>query len=92
MKKYVLFFFLLKLAVLVQFALIFAKKETTDSRFYIFTEIVFKTAVAIFIELFLFFRISSGIEFEDKVIISFGSGLLLYDAWINDFPKFLRTN
>jgi hypothetical protein len=28
--------------------------------------------------------------FEDKVVISFAAGLLLFDAWFNDFPQLLK--
>jgi hypothetical protein len=54
------------------------------------TEIVFKTAIAIFLEFFLLYRVIDGIDIEDKIIVSFAGGLLLYDAWINDFPKLLQ--
>jgi hypothetical protein len=69
MKPYVAFFFLLKFALLVQFALIFANKETTDSWVYMLTEIVFKTAIAIFLEFFLLYRVIDGIDIEDKIIV-----------------------
>ena len=90
MKGYHIFFLILKIAILVQFFLIFINKQTINSKTYILTEIIFKTALGIFIELFLFHRVIDGILFEDKVIFSFAGGLLMYDAWINDFPKLLE--
>ena len=90
MKHYHYFFLLLKLSVLVQFVLILANKESVDSKVYILTEIIFKTALFIFIEIFLFHKIIDGLAFEDKLIISFAGGLLFYDAWFNDFPKFMK--
>ena len=90
MKAYVIFFVMLKLAILIQFVLILTNKQTTDSRVYIFTEILFKTALFLFIEIFLFHRMIEGLSFEDKFIISIAGGLLLYDAWINDVPKFIQ--
>lgn len=90
MKAYVIFFLILKLAILIQFMLIITNKQTTDSRIYIFTEILFKTALFLFIEIFMFHRMIEGLSFEDKFIISFAGGLLLYDAVINDFPKFIE--
>ena len=54
MKGYVIFFFILKLAILIQFALIISNKQTTDSITYITTEVVFKTALFIFIEYIMF--------------------------------------
>lgn len=91
MKAYIWFFFVLKLAILVQFALIIMNKQTTDSRIYIMTEIIFKTALFVFIEIFLFHTVVEGLAFEDKLIISFSGGLLFYDAWFNDFPKLLKV-
>ena len=89
MKWYVVFFLILKVAILVQFALILFNKQTTDSRIYILTEIIFKTGLFLFIELLMFHATIRDLAFEDKVIVSFAGGLLLYDAWFNDFPKLL---
>jgi len=91
MKPYLIFFLLLKLAILIQFVLILTNKETTDSRIYIMTEIIFKTALFFFIEFFLFHYTIEGLEFEDKLIISFAGGLLFYDAWIHDFPQLIQS-
>ena len=89
MKGYIIFFFILKLAILIQFALIISNKQTTDSITYITTEVIFKTALFIFIEYIMFHRLIHGLEFEDKLIITFAGGLLFYDAWFNDFPLLL---
>ena len=86
MKAYMIFFFILKLAILIQFALIISNKQSTDSIIYITTEVVFKTALFIFIEYIMFQRMITGLDFEDKLIITFAGGLLFYDAWFNDFP------
>jgi hypothetical protein len=91
MKKYVLFFFVLKFVLIIQFALIIANKQTTDSRVYLITEIAFKTALFVFIEYFLLFKVKGEIEVEDKIIVSFSGGLLLFDAWFNDFPKLVKV-
>ena len=90
LKPYTIFFFILKLAIVVQFVLILTNNESRDSLAYILTEVIFKTALFIFIEYLLFHRMIEGLSFEDKLIISFAGGLLFYDAWFNDFPK-LRT-
>jgi hypothetical protein len=91
MKAYVIFFILLKVAIMIQVILILTNKQTTDSRVYIITEIVFKTSLFLFIEYFLFHYEISGLEFEDKLIISFAGGLLFYDAWIHDFPQLIQS-
>ena len=90
MKHYHIFFLVLKIAIMIQFLFIFMNKQTTNSRTYILTEIIFKTALGLFIEIFLFHRIIDGLLFEDKIIFSFAGGLLMYDAWMNDFPKLLE--
>ena len=91
MKPHHIFFLFLKICILVQFGLVLAKKWSFDSKLYILTEVVFKTCLALFIEIFLFHTVIEGMEFEDKVILSFAGGLLFFDAWFNDFPK-LRKN
>ena len=81
---------MLKLGILIQFVLILTNKEKVDSTNYILTEIVFKTCLGIFIEIFMFHHVVPWLEIEDRVIISFGGGLLLFDAWVNDLPILLR--
>ena len=76
--------------ILVQFLLILLNKQTTDSRVYIATEIVFKISLGVFIEIFLFHNQIEGLLFEDKIIISFAGGLLIYDACFNNVPKLLK--
>jgi len=89
MKAYVIFFFAMKIALVIQFILIIAKKETRSSIVYLTTEIVFKTALFLFIEWFTFHN-NFGITFEDKMIVSFGGGLLFFDACFNDVPKLIE--
>jgi hypothetical protein len=89
MKAYAVFFFTMKIALLIQFVLIIFKRQTRNSIVYITTEIIFKTALFLFIEWFTFNN-DFGIQFEDKLIISFGGGLLFYDACFNDVPKLIE--
>jgi hypothetical protein len=89
MKPYTLFFLIMKVAIVIQFILIITKRQTRTSIVYIMTEIIFKTTLFLFIEWFTFHN-NFGIHFEDKMIISFGGGLLAYDAWFNDFPKLVE--
>jgi hypothetical protein len=91
LKKYQWFFLGLKAALLIQFILVIVKKHSIDSKIYIFTEVLFKTSLAIWIEWFVFHHIVDELVFEDKLILSFAGGLLLYDAWVNDFPRFLAA-
>jgi len=87
MKLYFIFFIVLKIAILLQFALVLTNKQTIDSRIYIFTEIMFKTALFLFIEYLMFHKNTANLDVEDRFIISFAGWLLLYDAWVNDMPK-----
>ena len=89
MKTYAILFFAMTVALVIQFILIIAKKQTRNSIIYITTEIIFKTAMFLFIEWFTFHN-NFGINFEDKLIISFGGGLLFYDACLNDVPKLIE--
>jgi hypothetical protein len=88
MKAYGVFFIAMKIALVIQFILIIFKRETRSSIVYISTEIVFKTALFLFIEWFTYNN-NFGINFEDKLIISFGGGLLFYDACVNDLPNLI---
>ena len=63
MKPYVIFFLILKAAIMIQFVLILTNKQTTDSRVYIITEIVFKTSLFLFMEYFLFHFKIEGLTF-----------------------------
>ena len=87
MKKYHIFFLLIKIALLIQYGLILINKQTMNSRIYLLTGIIFKTALSVFIQIFMLHGASSCLAFEDRIIISFAGGLLLFDAWFNDFPK-----
>jgi len=87
MKKYHILFLLLKIAILVQYGLILLNKQTMNSRTYILTEILFKTALFVFIEIMMFHVYVDSLSLEDRIIVSFAGGLLFFDAWFNDFPK-----
>jgi len=89
MKTYAIFFLVMRVALVIQLILIITKKQTRNSVIYITTEIVFKTALFLFIQWFTFNN-DFGINFEDKLIISFGGGLLFYDACFNDVPKLIE--
>ena len=91
MKLYHIYFLILKFAIILQFLLIIGNKRSIDSKLYILTEIIFKSSLSIFMEIYLFFHVLKEIEFEDKIIISFAGGLLFYDAWVNDFPRLLKA-
>ena len=81
---------ILKLVFLIQFGIIIYDKRIIDPRVYLITEILFKLTLSLYMEYFTFFIIHKSIKVEDKLFISFGSGLLAYDAIFNDLPDLLE--
>lgn len=79
----------LKIAFLIEFAILLSGRNF-DKKIYLITEIVFKICLSLYIEYFLIFGGIKGISMEDKLVIGFGSGLLLYDALYNDLSKLLE--
>jgi hypothetical protein len=90
MKAYHIYFLILKAVIVIQFTLLITNKEIIELKGYMITEIIFKTSLSIFLLIFLYFNPLKDVAFEDKIIISFAGGLLLYDAWFNDFPQLLK--
>ena len=77
--------------IVVQFFLIILNKQSINSRTYLFTEIIFKTLLALYIEYILYTSIIGGIDWEDKIIIGFSAGLLMFDAFFHDLPVLLNS-
>ena len=75
---------------MIQFAILLTGKYQYDKKIYLITEISFKLVLGLYIEYMLFSTLK-GVEFEDKIIIGFASGLLLYDALFNDLIHLLET-
>lgn len=90
MKLYYVFFLILKIALIVQFLLILLNKQSVSSKVYLFTEIIFKLSVGIFIQIFLLYGNIIDTSFEDKLIISFAGSLLIFDALVNDLSTLLK--
>jgi Ca2+/Na+ antiporter len=91
MKSYTVFFIGLKIALVLQFMLIIAHRQTKDSRVYKATEVIFKTALFLFLEYSAFNGSLSIIPFEDRMIVSFAGGLLFFDAMYNDLPELVTA-
>ena len=79
MKHYHAYFILLKILVVVQFVLVFLKKQSRDSNMYIISDTIFKISIALY--LFLFFTLNTfpGLDWQDVLIIRFSGMVLLYD-------------
>lgn len=90
MKWYHWVLFGLKFVFLLQFLIILSGKYKIDKRIYLATEILFKIFLSLYIQYIMFFSKIPDIEFEDNFIITFASGLLLYDACYNDIPEFIE--
>jgi len=80
---------IIKAIFVIQFAIIIVDKNKVDPRVYLITEILFKLLLSLYMEYLIMFTISKTIEIEDKLFISFGAGLLAYDAVVNDLPRLL---
>ena len=91
MKSYHIFFIVLKVAIMAQFALIILNKHSVGSKVYILTNIIFKLSLGIFVQVYMFNDAVSGIPIEDKMVISFAGGLLIFDAVSNDVPELLKA-
>lgn len=85
------FFVFLKLIFTIQVVLVYLNKEKVDSKLYILTEILFKLGLGIFIEVLMIKGDIVDISVEDKGLIVFGAGLLVFDAVTNDIPKLLNA-
>jgi hypothetical protein len=90
MKAYHIFFIVLRVAIMAQFALVILNRHSVGSKIYILTNIIFKLSLGIFVQIYMFNDAVSGIPIEDKIVISFAGGLLIFDAISNDLPDLLR--
>jgi hypothetical protein len=81
--------FVLKIVFVLLFAINISGKYTVNKKLYLLIEITFKVFLSLYIQSFIFFT-KINIPSEDKVIITFASGLLLYDAFFNDLSKLLE--
>jgi len=80
----------LKVVFLLEFFLILYDKKFVSQKIYISSEILFKLLLSIYIEYVVLYVAYKHISIEDQLFISFGSGLLMYDAIFNDLPKLLE--
>jgi hypothetical protein len=87
MKFHTLYFLVLKLSFLIQFALVIAGLESENSIAYVLSDFLFKMSVGLFLILFFFFNHFPELHGYDKIVISFGGGLLVYDAIYHVLPK-----
>ena len=89
MKWYRIYFFVLKILVVLQFLLVLLKKGFESNPLYIGSDILFKGSVGIFLMLYFFVHHLPDLDPFDRMIICFGGSLLIFDAFYNDLPKLL---
>jgi len=94
MKHYQIYFFLLKIFVILQLFLVFIKKQTMESRVYIITDTILKISLAIYLLIFSYIHTFSSLGFEDIMILRFCGGVMLFDidyqGLLKEFPPLLN--
>jgi len=90
MKWYHYILLALKLLFLIEFGVILYDKKAVNPKLYLITEILFKLLLSLYMTYLTLLVIGKEMELEDKIFISFGAGLLGYDAIFNDFPHLLE--
>ena len=80
----------LKVIFVAEFILVLVNKDWVDPKIYITSEILFKLLLSIYIQYVIIFVVYKNVSAEDKLFISFGAGLLMYDAVFNDRPVLLE--
>ena len=90
MRAHHIYFILLKIIVVIQFALIIFKKQTSDSEMYIITDTIFKISIAIYLFVFSWFFSLKELQVEDALIIRFSGMVLLYDIDYSGLLKISR--
>lgn len=81
---------LIKLIFLAEFTIILYDKDLVSQRVYVATEMIFKFLLSVYIQYVVIFVVYKNMNLEDQMFISFGSGLLMYDAVFNDLPHILE--
>jgi hypothetical protein len=90
LKAYEIYFFVLKILVAIQFFFVLIKKQTTTSVFYYVSDSLFKFSVGAFLALYFFVHKLPDINFTDRMVMTFGGTLLLFDALYINVPIILK--
>ena len=89
MKPYIIVLFVLKLSLIIQICLILAKIETETDIPYLISDFFFKICLGLFLIFYFYISGSPSFQIDDELFISFGGGLLVFDAFYNVLPKLL---
>jgi len=87
MKFRIIYFLFLKVLFVAQFVLISLQKQSETSVYYLATDFVFKMSIGLFLVFYFYFNDLPGLYAWDKVVISFGGALLMFDAVYIVLPK-----
>jgi hypothetical protein len=87
MKAYQIYFFVLKMIVLLQVILIATGHKVKESSFFAVVDAVFKLSLGLFLGIYFWLFRPKGIEWEDGIIISVGGFLILTDIQFEPLMK-----
>ena len=90
MKVHTLYFLILKVSFVIQFILVITGQISEHSILYLGNDFVFKMSLGLFLILYFMFNNIPDLYTYDKVVISFGGALLVYDSFYNVLPKVLE--
>lgn len=90
MKLHTLYFIILKISFVTQFFLVITGKMSEHSILYLANDFVFKMSLGLFLMLYFLLNDIPKLYGYDKIVISFGGALLVYDAFYNVLPRLLQ--
>jgi hypothetical protein len=91
MKKYQLYFFVLKAVVLAQIVFLAAGFEIAKSPMFAFVDGLFKLSLGLFLGFYFWLTPPKGIDWEDSIIISIGGFLILTEIRFAPLIKLYET-
>ena len=91
MKKYQLYFFVLKALVFTQIVLLAAGFEIAKSPLFAFVDGLFKISLGLFLGFYFWLSPPKGLDWEDSIIISIGGFLLLTEIQFGPIVALYKT-
>lgn len=91
MKKYQIYFFVLKAIVLAQIVFLAAGFEAAKSPIFAFVDGLFKLSLGLFLGIYFWLFTPKGLDFEDGIIISIGGFLILTEIHFTPIIKFYEA-
>ena len=91
MKVHTLYFLILKVSFVIQFFLVITGQMSEHHILYLINDFLFKMSLGLFLILYFMFNNIPDLYTYDKLVISFGGALLVYDSIYNVLPKVLNN-